>query len=88
MSSKIRPHWPTGLRAIHQCQANVKQALLLVGSVSKHHGDYYFSIQLLETGLFDKAAFTNLHVAVHPEGNRDIDPKGGHANVYDELSWK
>jgi methylenetetrahydrofolate reductase (NADPH) len=45
-------------------------------------------MQLLETGLFDKAGFTRLHVAGHPEGNRDIDPDGGDANVMEALRWK
>ena len=45
-------------------------------------------MQLMETGLFDKAGFKRLHVAGHPEGNKDIDPKGGTANVDDALRWK
>ncbi len=39
------------------------------------------SMQLMETGLFDKAGFKRLHVAGHPEGNRDIDPDGRHAGT-------
>ena len=45
-------------------------------------------MQLLETGLFDKAGFKRLHVAGHPEGNRDIDPDGGLKNVEEALQWK
>jgi methylenetetrahydrofolate reductase (NADPH) len=45
-------------------------------------------MQLMETGLFDRAGFTRLHVAGHPEGNKDIDPKGGDQNVMDALRWK
>lgn len=94
----VMPHFPARIIkdeasladwiARYQGEANVKQALLLAGGVDKPHGDYHCSMQLLETGLFDKAGFTHLHVAGHPEGNRDIDPKGGNANVSDALSWK
>jgi len=45
-------------------------------------------MQLLETGLFDRAGFTRLHVAGHPEGSRDIDPDGSDRNVMDALRWK
>ena len=45
-------------------------------------------MDLLETGLFDKAKFKNLHIAGHPEGNKDIDPVGGTKNVDSALNWK
>ncbi|MCC5984049.1 MAG: methylenetetrahydrofolate reductase [Rhodobacteraceae bacterium] len=66
--------------------ADVKQALLLGGGVSTPHGDYDNAMQLVETGLFD--GFERLHVAGHPEGNRDIDPKGGERMVMDALRRK
>ncbi len=69
-------------------EAGVSQALLLAGGVTKPHGDFSDSMQLLETGLFDAAGFTRLHIAGHPEGNRDIDPDGGDANVMAALKWK
>lgn len=72
----------------YQSEAGVKQALLLAGGVAQPHGDFHSSMQLLETGLFDKAGFTNLHVAGHPEGNKDIDPSGSDQNVMDALRWK
>ena len=72
----------------YQGEAGVDQALLLAGGVDKPHGDFDASMQLMETGLFDKAGFKRLHVAGHPEGNRDIDPKGGRANVDAALKWK
>ena len=74
--------------AMYQGEADVKQALLLAGGVEKPHGDFHSSMQLMETGLFDKAGFQRLHVAGHPEGNRDIDPKGGDAVVMEALRWK
>jgi len=72
----------------YQGEANVKQALLLAGGVDKPYGDFDSSMQLLETGLFDAAGFTNLHVAGHPEGNKDIDADGSTKNVDSALSWK
>ncbi|MDQ2088561.1 methylenetetrahydrofolate reductase [Marimonas arenosa] len=74
--------------SMYQGEADVKQALLLAGGVSEPHGDFHCSMQLMETGLFDKAGFTRLHVAGHPEGNRDIDPDGSMKNVEDALQWK
>ena len=72
----------------YQGEAGVKQALLLAGGVAQPHGEFHSSMQLMETGLFDRAGFTRLHVAGHPEGNKDIDPKGGDQNVMDALRWK
>jgi methylenetetrahydrofolate reductase (NADPH) len=72
----------------YQGEAGVKQALLLAGGVSKPHGEYESSIDLLETGLFDKANFKNIHIAGHPEGNKDIDPDGTTKNVDEALKWK
>jgi methylenetetrahydrofolate reductase (NADPH) len=94
----VMPHFPA--RIIHdqamladwiaryQGEANVNQALLLAGGVTKPHGDYHSSMQLMESGEFDKAGFKRLHVAGHPEGNKDIDPNGGMSNVDDALRWK
>jgi len=74
--------------ARYQGEADVKQALMLAGGVEKPHGDFHSSMQLLETGLFDKAGFERLHVAGHPEGNKDIDPDGSMKNVDEALQWK
>jgi methylenetetrahydrofolate reductase (NADPH) len=43
-------------------------------------------MQMIETGLFD--GFARLHVAGHPEGNRDIDTDGGDRVVMEALRWK
>ncbi len=72
----------------YQSDAGVDQALLLAGGVANPHGDFHCSMQLLETGIFDRAGFKRLHVAGHPEGNRDIDPDGSDKNVMDALHWK
>jgi methylenetetrahydrofolate reductase (NADPH) len=74
--------------ARYQGEANVEQALLLAGGVAKPHGDFDSSMQLLESGEFGKAGFKRLHVAGHPEGNKDIDPDGSMTNVTEALRWK
>ncbi|MBU2993219.1 methylenetetrahydrofolate reductase [Octadecabacter sp. 1_MG-2023] len=92
----VMPHFPARIIkdeatlknwiAMYQGEADVDQALLLAGGVDTPQGDFHSSMQLLETGAF--GGFKRLHVAGHPEGNKDIDPKGGTANVDDALRWK
>lgn len=64
----------------------VRQGLLLAGGVAQPHGDYATSMQLLESGAFD--GFDRLHVAGHPEGNKDIDPDGSDRMVMEAARWK
>ncbi len=92
----VMPHFPARIikdRAMladwiaqYKGEADVKQALLLAGGVATPHGDYHSSMQLLESGLFD--GFDRLHIAGHPEGNRDIDRDGGDRLVMEALKWK
>jgi len=90
------PHFPArsipGRRALadwiarYEGEAGVREALVLAGGARRPAGDLESSMALLETGLFDH--FRRLHVAGHPEGNRDIDPDGGEAVAMDALAWK
>lgn len=83
----VMPHFPARIIADtatladwiarYQGEADVTEALLLGGGVDRPVGEFDRAMQLVETGLFDRAGFTRLHVAGHPEGNRDIDPNGG-----------
>jgi methylenetetrahydrofolate reductase (NADPH) len=73
---------------MYQNEAGVYEALLLAGGSTKPIGGYDSSMQLIESGLFDKAGFKRLHIAGHPEGSKDIDPDGGMKNVSEALSWK
>jgi len=94
----VMPHFPARIIkdkatladwiARYQGEAGVDQALLLAGGMTQACGAYHSSMQLMETGLFDKAGFRRLHVAGHPEGNRDIDPDGSNRNVMQALGWK
>jgi methylenetetrahydrofolate reductase (NADPH) len=92
----VMPHFPARIIpdkatladwiARYQGEANVRQALLLGGGVNTPAGDFDSSMQLIESGLFD--GFDRLHVAGHPEGNKDIDKDGGDAIVMQALKWK
>ena len=94
----VMPHFPARLIknkgtlenwiAMYQGEANISQALLLAGGLTNPHGDFEDSMQLLETGVFGNAGFKYLHVAGHPEGNKDIDPDGSLTNVNKALQWK
>jgi methylenetetrahydrofolate reductase (NADPH) len=95
---EVMPHFPARIIADHAMledwikryagEAGVRSALVLAGGVAKPAGAFDSSMQLLETGLFEKHGYTRLHVAGHPEGNADIDPKGGTAAVDAALDWK
>ena len=94
----VMPHFPARIIkdkamladwiARYQGEAGVDQALLLAGGVATPHGDFDSSMQLLESGLFGAAGFKRLHVAGHPEGNKDIDTDGSMTNVDAALRWK
>jgi methylenetetrahydrofolate reductase (NADPH) len=92
----VMPHFPArSIRdkavladwiARYQGEADVRQALLLGGGIATPSGEFDNSMQLIESGLFD--GFERLHVAGHPEGNKDIDPDGSDRNVLQALKWK
>ena len=95
---KSMPHFPARLiknKSVledwvtrYKNEANVEEALLIAGGSNKPIGDFDSSIQLIETGVFDANCFKRLHVAGHPEGNKDIDTGGLNLNVNKALSWK
>jgi len=95
---EVMPHFPARIIADaamledwidrYQGEAGVEQALLLAGGVDTPQGAFESSMDLMETGLFGAKGFKRLHVAGHPEGNRDIDPDGSDENVMDALRWK
>lgn len=95
---RVVPHFPARIIkdrkiladwiARYQGEAGVEHALLLAGGIDRPHGEFRSSMQLMETGLFDKAGFKRLYVAGHPEGNKDIDPDASEKNVMEALHWK
>lgn len=64
----------------------VDEALLLAGGVTTPAGEFSTSMQLLDSGAF--TGFKRLHVAGHPEGNKDIDPDGSDKMVMEAARWK
>ena len=92
----VMPHFPariikdkatlTDWVARYKGEADVKQGLILAGGVAQPAGDFHTSMQLLESGAFD--GFERLHVAGHPEGNKDIDPDGSDRMVMEAARWK
>jgi len=87
----VTPHLParsfTGRQELedllqrYRNEADITHALLLAGGATSARGDLLSSFDLIETGLFDKLGFKQLHIAGHPEGNRDIDPDGSTRHV-------
>jgi methylenetetrahydrofolate reductase (NADPH) len=93
----VMPHFPArGIatraeladRIAAYADVGVRRALVIAGGIATPRGEYREAMQLLRTGLFDRAGFTELHVAGHPEGNRDIDPEGGDATCFAALFAK
>ncbi len=60
------------------------QVLAIAGGSPKPIGEFDNSMQLLETGLFDKVGITKIGVAGHPEGSPDIPQQ----EVESALQWK
>ncbi len=95
---QVMPHFPARIIADqamladwiarYQGEAGINSALVLAGGLAQPLGAFSDSMQLLRTGLFEKAGFNRIHVAGHPEGNRDIDPDGSIRNVMQALHWK
>ncbi len=92
----VMPHFPARIIpdratladwvARYRDEAGIGEALVLGGGVARPAGEFHEAMQLLETGLFD--GFARIHVAGHPEGNRDIDPEGGEAQAMAALGRK
>lgn len=65
-------------------EAGVDWALAIAGAVDKPVGDYTDSMQLLQTGLFEKHGINKIAVAGHPEGSPDMPTKA----IMDAMLWK
>lgn len=52
--------------------ADVNEFLIIAGALDRPVGNFDSSIQLLETGLFDRYGIKRIGVAGHPEGSPDI----------------
>ena len=65
-------------------EAGVDQALLIGGALNQPLGEFSNTMQLLDTGLFDRHGIGRIGIAGHPEGSPDIPD----AQVRAALAWK
>lgn len=65
-------------------EAGVEHVLTIAGAVDQPLGPYADSMQLLETGLFDKYGIKRIGVAGHPEGSPDMSDEA----IAEALAWK
>lgn len=55
-------------------EAGVEDVLVIAGGLRSPVGVFDRTVQMLETGFFEKNGIRRIGVAGHPEGNPDIDP--------------
>ena len=67
-----------------QGEVGVEEVVVLAGGVTTPLGVYENSMELLETGLFDRHGIKRIGVAGHPEGSPDIPTK----HAAEALRWK
>lgn len=67
-----------------QGEVGVSDAVALGGGVSSPVGEFDSSMQLLDTGLFDRYGITRIGLAGHPEGSPDIPDSA----LAEALAWK
>ncbi len=65
-------------------EAGVDRVLCIAGAVDNPVGDFHDSMQLLDTGLFDKHGITTIGLAGHPEGSPDMSDEA----ILSALKWK
>ncbi|MDJ0894184.1 MAG: methylenetetrahydrofolate reductase [Alphaproteobacteria bacterium] len=65
-------------------ECGVDEVLVIAGGIDKPVGPYENSMQILETGLFDRFGIRRIGVAGHPEGSPDIPDHG----IIEALKWK
>lgn len=65
-------------------EAGVTEVLCIGGAVNAPVGEFSDTMQVLDTGLFDKNGVRRIGVAGHPEGSPDISDAG----IAAALAWK
>jgi methylenetetrahydrofolate reductase (NADPH) len=67
-----------------QGEVGVSEALVIAGGLDMPLGDFDNSMQLLDTGLFEKYGIRKIGVAGHPEGSPDMSTDA----IVEALQWK
>ncbi len=78
-----REHLETWVRRLTE-EVGVTQVVALAGAVDQPLGPFASSMDLLETGMFEKYGIREIGVAGHPEGSPDI-PE---AELAKAIAWK
>lgn len=68
-------------------EAGVEQVLVVGGGVTRPLGPFDASMQLLETGLFEKFGIRRIGIAGHPEGTPDIPPEEVRRHTLAKARW-
>lgn len=63
----------------------IKNVLVIGGSPKKQEGPFSKSMDILNTGLFNKYEFNEIHIAGHPEGNPDDNE--AEMNLFEKANW-
>ena len=74
IAARRQPTWEAleaRIRAFAE-EAGVNEALAIAGSPERQAGPVSASIEMLESGLFDRYGYVRIGVAGHPEGSPDI----------------
>ena len=65
-------------------RAKIKEVLLIAGGLDKPLGEFFNTMQMLDTGLFERFNISRIGIAGHPEGSPDISDEAIRA----ALHWK
>jgi methylenetetrahydrofolate reductase (NADPH) len=65
-------------------RANVDEVLVIGGGVTKPVGEFASTMEVLETGILQKAGIRKIGVSGHPEGSPDINDN----QLAEALAWK
>ena len=65
-------------------ESGIDEILCIAGAVEQPLGDFSNSMELLETGIFDKYKIKKIGIAGHPEGSPDISDNA----IQTALDWK
>jgi methylenetetrahydrofolate reductase (NADPH) len=68
-------------------ERGVEDALILAGDVKAPAGPFDSSLDLLNTGVFERHGFRRLGFAFHPEGHPQIADGVMHQALWDKLAW-